>query len=582
MMGRPAVLALSGVLLLGTLLRLLPVGWYLYWGADFGEYYAVTLHLLDEGHPPMPYGGWGVAYPDFPGMEVLVAGAGMAGAPLEASLLILPPLLGALSILGVFLLTRAVVGRDGPALLAAAFIAVGMPHVYPTSHGIPGTVGDLLFVASLLLLLHARRDRRWLPLLILVVLAAVVVHHLTTYFIILVLSFVLLARIAVVRRQDWRPLATDVGLLMAVLCLTALYWYGYATTFREEVLTDDHRLPLWTSAVGFLMPPVILALTWWVRPRLPWTYRPAYPRWSLSRAVLILGALAAVVYLASVAFVPIPGTSVRIPPSQALLFIPLLGLSTLAAVGRRLADLLPGGLTATAVLLALFASMGLGLIISPRALIPYRHVEILMVPAAVLVGLGALRLWTRWDRRSPRAVLVLTTAGLLVAAAMGSYPPREALAGFFEGYPPESLNPAFWLSERSHPEGVVASDHRASSIIFGFGSRNATWDLIDATLHASDFEGARGDMALVDLPIGCRRVDYVQLDSDVLEGAMLFPWDPARPLSPEARAKFQGSPYMKVYDDGYSQVYWVNWGLAGHPRPDEGDLECLQGAPPGG
>jgi hypothetical protein len=61
---------------------------------------------------------------------------------------------------------------------------------------------------------------------------------------------------------------------------------------------------------------------------------------------------------------------------------------------------------------------------------------------------------------------------------------------------------------------------------------------------------------------GRERIDFVFLDRDMIAGASLFPWDPAFPLSAEAQAKFIGPQYLKLYDDGYAQIYWVNWGNA--------------------
>ncbi|MEE9163445.1 MAG: hypothetical protein V3U17_01435, partial [Thermoplasmata archaeon] len=104
-----------------------------------------------------------------------------------------------------------------------------------------------------------------------------------------------------------------------------------------------------------------------------------------------------------------------------------------------------------------------------------------------------------------------------------------------------------------------ATDHRVSTILFGFVAVRGTWDTVSAPLHAPTFEAAREEMAAMP---SRDRIDFVVLDKDLIAGATLLPWDPALPLSPEAQAKFQGPHYLKLYDDGYAQVYWVNWGTA--------------------
>ena len=116
-------------------------------------------------------------------------------------------------------------------------------------------------------------------------------------------------------------------------------------------------------------------------------------------------------------------------------------------------------------------------------------------------------------------------------------------------------------------DGLLATDHRASTIAFGFGGVNATWDTAEAAIIAPDFASARAEMCRVDAPSGAARVDYVAIDADLARGVQLSPVTPALPLSPEARAKFEEAPYMKVYDSGFAQVYYVNWGLAGVPCP---------------
>jgi hypothetical protein len=178
---------------------------------------------------------------------------------------------------------------------------------------------------------------------------------------------------------------------------------------------------------------------------------------------------------------------------------------------------------------------------------------------ALFGGVGALHLSRTAGPGRPALVLLL--GGLIILAAGTAIPPREALGNHFEGTRSEGMNVVHWASGRV--QGITATDHRASSILFGLGGVMATWDSVSLPLHAPSFEEARVEMEWVeDLPGGAGRIDYVLVDRDLVQGAMLLPWDPALPLSQEARSKFLGDPYLKLYDDGYSQLYWVNWGAA--------------------
>jgi hypothetical protein len=129
-----------------------------------------------------------------------------------------------------------------------------------------------------------------------------------------------------------------------------------------------------------------------------------------------------------------------------------------------------------------------------------------------------------------------------------------------EGVPAKLVSNALYSG--LYVDGLVASDHMASTTLFGFGGINGTWDTAQETLLADSFEEARDEMEEVDTPSGKKRVDYVAFDRDMENGVMLYPWNPAPIPSTEAVDKFSDSPYMKLYDNGYSRLYYVNWGLA--------------------
>jgi len=186
--------------------------------------------------------------------------------------------------------------------------------------------------------------------------------------------------------------------------------------------------------------------------------------------------------------------------------------------------------------------------------------EYAMVPLALLVGVGFVRFFQSLAIDKLGIASILAIVLLIGFSGISAYPPREVLAGHEEGTTGHSMSSIIWSSH--FLQGLVATDHRVSSILFGFGKINATWDTAKDALHSPSFEGAKEEMLLVESPSGPKRVDYLILDKDVKEGAMLYPWDEARPLSKEAIKKFEDSPYQKFYDSGYAQIYWVNWGLA--------------------
>src|SRR2546428_4072268 len=175
-MRKSTAASLLAVLALALVLRLSPLTRFVYFGSDVGEYFRISKGLLETGHIALPYAGWGVTYPYFPGMFFLVAGASFGGLELSGSLDLVVPVLGALIPALVFLLTVRVLHEDKAGLLAAALVAVAMPHAFPPAHAIPAPVGEFLAVAILLLWLRLPRDRKtWAVLVPLT--PAPVVHH---------------------------------------------------------------------------------------------------------------------------------------------------------------------------------------------------------------------------------------------------------------------------------------------------------------------------------------------------------------------------------------------------------------------
>ncbi|MFQ6012678.1 MAG: hypothetical protein ACE5LS_03425 [Thermoplasmata archaeon] len=548
-MRRSTAFALLALVLLSVYIRLVPVTQYLYWGADFGEYFGLIRTVFETQPLPSPYLGWGVTYPEFPGMFVLTAAVAWAGVPLEAAAVLLVPVLAALVVVPVFLLTREVTHRDGGALLAAAIVAVVTPHAYPSSHAIPGALGDLLFVTGLLLLVRLRTDVRMLGLLVPLALALVPLHHLSSYFLIIATFFVALFRVLL--GAQWREIRRENAFLAFLVAVNVAYWIGYAQTFR--LFLGFERVPPFLTAGLLILLPFALYPLARVRDRVAWKYRPRLPPARRAWRVLLAVALFVTGLLLISTRVPIPGTNILTAPLTLLYALAFLPLLLLAVPGRKPFDFLPQGTLITGAFLALSLSWIVGSGVAPTFLVPYRHFEYMTSLTAVFAGMGAVLL----VRVTGARILVPLLAGLVILAAAAAIPPRDVLANHFEGTRPEALAGVAWAG--AHLPSLTATDHRVSSILFGFAGVRGTWDTVSAPLHASTFAAARGEMIAT---IARERIDFVFLDQDLLAGATLFPWDPALPLSPEAQAKFLGPHYLKLYDDGYAQVFWVNWGTA--------------------
>jgi hypothetical protein len=573
-MRRSALLALVSIFLLSLYLRLQPLTGTLYWGADYGEYYYLSRELVTVNHMSPVYFGWGVVYPDFPGMEILGSSMSiMSNTSLELWINLVAPLMASLVAVFVFLIGYEIFRDERIGLVAAGFVAVVLPHVYPTSHPMPGSVGDLLFVVGLLLLVKMQRNQRLFVPLVIVSLALVLTHHLSTYFLLICAFAALFVKTLYSKNRNLVDFKLDFAFLGTFSAIILLYW-SIAPNFKDKILS--HFFPWWFFIAIIPVSLGCLALFVVIRTRLGFSLNIRYPGFRLSLSS-ILAILVAVLVITSVLVVfGIPGTTMTVHPYSLVIFLPLFVFMAFAGFGRDYWQFYRGGTSLVGWLLAIAASLIFGAIFAPEFLIPYRHVEYISIPVGLLAGLGLVffaDFWTagnsgidrdkargRRKKWSGRTAAVLTLAVfLLLANSFTAYPSRDLMLGYQEGTGVKSMEAVMWTGERTSRDAVVASDHRLSSIAFGFSGRNSTWDRAPLTLKADSFEEARAEMLQVELPSGSKRIDYVLLDDDVESGAILLVWDVAEPLSQQAIEKFEGSNYTKVFDNGFSQLYMVNW-----------------------
>ncbi len=560
-MRKSTAFALAAVVLTSVLLRLSPLLSFSFWGSDIGEYFTILRTLTLTGRLPTSYAGWGITYPYFPGMFVAQAAPTLL-APLEvtAGLDLIIPVLAALAVLPFFLIGTEVTGNERIGLLAAAFLAVAMPHAYTTSHAAPASLGDLFAITGLLLFLRLRRDPRVLAPLVLVASATILTHHLSTYFLLIMVAAAFLLRNLVrpvVRNAGlWREL----GFLAFYAGATVAFWAA-TPPFWDLILNNVSVKTWWILAAPFPILILLLAGLLLARRRVAWRYRPTQV--GLPHAATMLAVI--VVFFAGFSVLisvgAIPATTISVPPEVLLAFVPFLAMLALAAPGRPFLNFAQDGLDVNSWLLALLLSTVVGVFVAPTVLIPYRHMEYLLVPLLLFAAMGLATLVRLVGAERRHKAVALGAVGLLlVGNAIIAIPPPALVAGWQEGIAPGVVDGALWA--REYGSGLLAADHRASTVFFGFGGINATWDTTSAPFLATTFAAAEPGLASVKAPAGNLRVSYVWLDKDTEAGVQLYPWEAATPMTTAAIAKYSASPFIKVYDSGYGQLYWIDWGLA--------------------
>ncbi|MGA7476407.1 MAG: hypothetical protein WBW47_04225 [Thermoplasmata archaeon] len=580
------LLLLAGLALLLVFLALEPYLSYAVFGSDSGEYYRLTVDLVSTGTLPhgAAYAGWGSAYPDFPGIFLLAGGgAGALGIDPFSALAVLIPVIAVLSVFPLFLLFRRLYPHDTVALLAAAIGSLVMPRLFSIAHPAPLALGDFLCVGALWMLVEGRRDARWYVPLSLTGGALIVTHHLSSYF------FVVSALGGIFFLEMWKPglwsrrfPSRELAFVAAFITGTFAFWFYGTTTFTSKVLDfalGNRPYIGFTLFEGLGVATILVAavLIRWRRSRprstRVWVRLPTDHSLVRDAAVLCVAIFGAICV---VLFVPVPGTAQSTTPSAILWFSPVLALGIFCAGSRRILSPSRTGPFALAWVGALGLSAGLMIALSLAApavpgtpalggvsstLSPYRHVEYLFLPIALLVAVGLARLVTRARDRAGRRAFVAACVGVVVLLAANAaivYPPQNDFGGFEEGLTHGDAALWMWVGITAPPTWTVATDHRLSSMIFGVDGNPTTWFTTTTLFTGSNWSQAVAELRSVGTPYTDRPIDLVAVDSVMYTGVALDPSKLALPLSSAAVGWFEMLPFVPVYENGPDVVYVVD------------------------
>ncbi len=579
------VLFLGGLALLLVFLALEPYLSYAVFGSDTGEYFRLTSTLLSSGHLPLgtAYGGWGTAYPDFPGTFLLAgAGAGAVGLDPFTALTVIIPVIAVLSVLPLFLLFRRLYPNDSVALLAAAIASVAMPRLFSIAHAAPLALGDFLGVAALWMFLESRRDQRWFLPLSLTGAALIFTHHLSTYF------FLVGALGGLLFLELWRPglwsrrfPSREFLFLGTFLTATLLFWFFGTTSFVSKVILPAFPASIGATpglafaafeAVGLVVVLVTAVLVRWRRAHFrrtrAWVRLPTDRSVLRDFVILLVGIFGGIALLL---FVPLPGTTQTTSGAAILWFSPVLALVVFASGSRK--ALTPsrlgpyglawlGALAFSAVVVLIAGGLpGTAAANFAAALPPERFAEYLFIPLGLLLAVGLARLVARTGDRAGRRAFLAACLGvvlLLAANAAIVYPPQADLGGFEEGLTHGDAGIWMWIGIAEPRSAVVASDHRLSSMIFGFDGNPATWDSTPALFTGNNWTAAVAELDRSSAPDVALPIDLVAVDSVMYAGVALNPSAQAHPLSSPAIEWFGGLPFVLLYENGQDVVYLVD------------------------
>lgn len=571
-MKKYAVTGLLTVVLLSALLRLLPITRYEFWGVDTGEYFGIARTLYVTGHiNPTGYSGFGFTYPYFPGIYMTIASAaGIAGIDFYYSFITIVPLIGAFTLSIVFLLSFSLFRREPAALFASFFVASAAIHVLQTSRTMPATLGHFLMVFCLLLLLKSYENRFMFIPLTAATAALVMTHHLSVYFLIVGVFGIALYQCSVAGNSSY-PAKISLLYLAILSTVATLFWFGSAAPFVSDVIQPAlGSLPVYILPVGLyagiIVLYVILRLRMHAIARGGLRYKPRYRKLAWNYPMVVVSVAIGMSVLAWLAFFGVSNIS---PADKGLMlmFVPTALMIGFVGVGVCYADLNRHGFFLYGLVTGIGLSFLYAVVSDSHEIFPDRHAEIIMVATGILIGYGIYKMFQMVDLTTgfkTKAAAFGTVVMLLSLMALTSHPPNAVLGGGEQGTKTEDIGGVLWLKRKISvaEDGAVAAENRLSSVIYGIGGHNSSWYSAEDAFFSPNFTSARDEMIACDCPSGVKRIDYVFLDDATIECAILKPWEPRRAITGDALAKFDGTPYIKIFENGYCVVYAVDWGYA--------------------
>lgn len=548
--------ALVSIFFIALSLRLILPLEFNVWGPDTGENYFITNFLATQGTMPSPYYGFGTTYTEFPVVYQLVASiAKLGGVSTAAAVELSMPFITSLVVFPIAGIALALTSKRSVALFSSLFYATSVVIIGHTSIISSDTLGEVVLIFFIYFYLNSKRDRLMTVLAMLSGLAMIPTYHLGTVLLLLFL-FASLVYYSFFRREDSNELLKSLFFILTITTLTWVYWLFLAPVFLSNFILKNPQLTIEEAiSAPYVLAFLIFIIGSFVR------RRPAAnegrQHYKL-RAEYFISALA--VGVAAVVYLSIFGdTSVPLYPSAyTLLNLPsvvvtLLAFAVFVPTLRDERRVIPLGLAVIAVGLIIV----IGLLTNIAFLVPQRLVEFLLLFIATFAGIGLAALLERSRKRTRIAVtmalaLVLIFAGGLSTVFVG----QSTTPSKIGATPAGDLSAAVWLKVSSSPGSMVASDHRLSSLIFGFSDRNATWEKGGYPIFTSgSLSSLEANLNLTSTPSGEKTVDYLLLDNYMVQHGNFYPNQTAIPVSSSVLSNLRTGDFVLVYSNGFAAVY---------------------------
>ncbi len=617
---------LTLVTALAIAIRSIPSWLYSAWGTDFGIYYSITIEFLIKKNPFFEYPPvWGSSgYGSFPMLySIILLAHLLTGLPPQELLLKIPPIIGGLCVIPLYLIAYELTGSRKIGIISAALLAINPIHVYQTSMPYLLTVGHFFMLFSLYFFIKWFKNEKYIWYLIPFSIALLLSHHLTNYmYIISITGITVLGGLyGFIPKKKVRRAFT---FIISFTFVTIAYWILRVPGMKYFMTSPFHYLIPWYGVAAMGMALLLILCFISTKYQLPGSNKIFQHLESMKISTIFVMSLS--ISLGIFAILTLVGLRGYSVPVIAILYsIPFMLTIGFMGVGftrlHRWKELyhFAGGW-----LLSITLSMIFG-IITWSSIEPWRHVEYLMEPLSIVGAIGislvmksnifkkitvkkrikvslenqfytphrlfgenTLELATpvpmgavktirdpiTYEESFPigktvQIIFVFTLVFILVMSGITAFPfMNNVERSTQEGLSPVVMSGIDWLEENGNRNYTVATNHMIGSILEAYGFPSSfeydykIWNATNWVDCLYELEGLNGTYP---------KIGYVLITKDMYENGVFGYNNSQNPLQPpvfmgeKGYEKFKHEPFRLLFrnatanDSDWVEVYVVDW-----------------------
>jgi hypothetical protein len=545
------------------------------WGSDFGIYYGITKDFAENPELFRAYEGWGSSYNYFPVLYILITFLHfITGIEIIWLLPRVAPIFGGLSVLVFYFVAKEIVVDKRLALLCCAFLAVNPFHIYQTSHAAPMTMGHFFMILSLYFFVKRKRTNVSMGALFACSILLVASHHLTTFFYLITIIFISIYRNFI--SQKWTAdLKGDIIYIISFSAFTFIYWMLIATPVYRDFIRGGLLVPSWVVIVLFYTGILFLFLIVVLRRR----FFPASDTVKEKKPnlpnLMILTFIICSSFVVIFSFIEIPQTGFIFEKTAIFFLLPLIIAVGFGFYGAFIIKNKAERGYVFGWLFPIFISLIFTTVTWHKALLPFRHLEYIAYPLAIICGVGAYaylkELKEKESKGSPASTPRITSKTftniviiVLVLNLISAYSVQHVTSRYEESISEEVFDVIDWM--KGNVTGynfTIASDHRISQIFWAEGYNVTSddayviWFSENWTESLDELETANGTKP---------RIEYIVIDHVMrFDGVQSNINETPRNLTTESYEKFMIEPFSLIYRsenlDGekWAELYKVDW-----------------------